>query len=432
MKYQLSLNWLNILFRYSVKLLLLLNLMLIIVSVTYKFKSVISQFTFLITGLALADLLIKFKLQKNRQDLPAYHVVPNGLIFLSNLNVIQDIFSPRNLILPLLTMIVVAILVQPTSPSIMYLFVISCLNNLVAGFTNRGKHILGVVTAIALILIILCVHLSMMLTTTLCILVFLFLIYLRHSEKIYSEENTLNNRKTSSIYSIGNSFVWLDFQILKKSKHLQLAFIKIIAICLLYCYLISTRYTHQVEIGFDVILLIQVYYSLAPVLLIPYILSSNYSHIGLLMTLPDVKSFFITKLNIIFLIQFLLTLVLYGLNYSNVQALFLISSIFIFNVSIVTPIMFIGILLTDEKVNIFDSSISNFLFIPSFFQSMYFLGVLVGIAVILFLLQGINLNIFSWALIGLSTLAFLQRERLFRFFHSQYNRKKYKLFKTLS
>ena len=108
------------------------------------------------------------------------------------------------------------------------------------------------------------------------------------------------------------------------------------------------------------------------------------------------------------------------------------SSIFIFNVTIITPIMFMGILLTDEKVNIFDSSISNILFIPSFAQSMYFLGVLVGIAVILFLLQSIGLNIFSWTLIGLSTLAFLQRERFFRFFHSQYNSKKYKLFKILS
>jgi hypothetical protein len=431
-KYQLSLNWLNILFRYSVKLLLLLNLIIIVVGTTYKFKFAISQFPFLIAGLVLTDLILKFNLQKKRQDLQAFHVIPNGVVFLQIVNIIQDIFSPRNLILPLLTTAVVAILGQQTSPPLVYLFVVSCMSNMVAGFLNKRKNIIAILTAIELILATLCFHFSLLLTITFSTLVFLLLIYLRYAEKIHPEENILNPNSINSIYSIGNRFLWLDLQILKKSRHLQLTLMKVFAICLLYCYIISTRYTEQVEIGFDVILLIQVYYSLTPLLLIPYILSSNYSYIGLLVTLPDMKSFFLTKLNIILLIQFLLTLVLYGLNYRNVQALFLISSICIFNILIITPILFMGILLTDEKVNVFDSSINNLFFIPSFVQSMYFLGVLIGTAIILYFLRSIDLNIFSWALTGLSALAFFQKERFFQFFNSQYNRKKYKLFNILS
>jgi len=431
-KYQLSLNWLNILFRYSVKLLLLLNLIIVAVGITYKFKGAISQFTYLIAGVALTDLLLKFIFQKKRQDLRAFHVIPNGVVFLSALNILQDIFSSRNLILPLLIIVSLTILGQGTNPSLVYLFIISCMNNIVSGFTKRRNSIIPIVTASALIMASFCFHISIALTITFTTLVFLLLIYLRHNEKIYSEETTLTPRLTNSIYSISNPFLWLDFQILKKSKHLQVTFVKVIAICLLYCYLISTRYTHQVEIGFDIILLIQVYYLLPPVLLIPYILSSDYSHIGLLMTRPDLKSFFKTKLNILLLIQLLLTLLLYALNYSNVQALFLISSIFIFNIFIITPVMFIGTLLTDEKVNIFDSGIKNFLFIPPFVQSIYFFVVLVCTAVILYLLHYIGLNNFSWTLIGLSALAFFQKENFFRFFFSRYNRRKYNLFDKLS
>jgi hypothetical protein len=431
-KYQLSLNWLNILFRYSIKLLLLLNLIVIVVGVTYKFKFVISQFPFSMAVLGLTDLLLKFSLKKKRQDLRAFQVIPNGRIFLLSINVLQDILSPRNLILPLLTSAVVMILGQQATPWIAYLFIISFVSNIAAGFTNKRKNLIAVTTAIALILATLCFNLSIVLISTFTTLTFLLLIYLRYNEKPYPKENHLNSALTNSLYSIRNPFLWLDLQILKKSRHLQLAFAKVIAICLLYCYLISIKYGHQVDSEFSLILLIQVYYSLAPLLLIPYILSSNYSHIGLLMTVPDMKSFFITKLNIVLLIQFLLTLILYGVNYSNMQTLFLISSICIFNVFIITPIMFMGILLTDEKVDIFDSGINNFIYIPPFVQSMYFLAMIVCTTAILYLLQYAGLNIFSWTLVGLSALAFYQKERFLRFFLSQFHRKKYKLFKILS
>jgi hypothetical protein len=430
--YQLNLNWLNILFRYAVKLLLIINLFILAVGITYRFKGVITQFTYLIAGVALTDLLLKFVLKKRRQDLRAFHVITNGVVFLSGLNMLLDIFSARNTILPLLIIVLLPIAGHETNPSLVYLCIISCMNNLAAGFTKRRDSIIPILATVALIITSICFPISIPLTIIYTTLVFLLLIYLRHNEKLYVEETSLTPRLTNSIYSISNPFLWLDLQALKKSRHLQLTIVKVIAICLLYCYIISARYTPQGEIGFGTILLIQVYYWLPLVLLIPYILSSDYSHIGMLMTRPDLKSFFKTKLNMMLLIQLLLTLVLSALNFSNGQALFLINSIFIFNIFIITPVMFVGTLLTDEKVNIFGSGINNFIFIPPFIQSVYFLVVLICTAVILYLLHNIGLNNFSWTLIGLGGVAFFLKETYFRYFLSTYNNRKYDLFKKLS
>ena len=429
-KYQLSLKWFNILFRYYVKLQLVIIFIFIVFVVTQEFKSAVGQFKFFIAGLLMADLFLKLILKKDRQDLQAFHVIPNGLNFLSILNVLLDIFSARNLILPVVTLIIMTILGQQGhSPLLFILF--SCFNNIVAGFVNREKKIISIAIATALVLVTSYFNLSIISISIIISLAFLLLIYQRYGEKLFPEENSLNLHHYKSTYSIGNPSLWLDFQILKRSRRLQLKFITVIGFCFVYGYIINTRYLHQVELDFVLITVIQMYYSFAPASIIPYILSSNYSHIGLIMTMPDLKSFFVTKFNIILIFQFLLTIILYGTNYSNVQTLLLISSIFIFNVFIITPIMFIGILLTDEKVEIF-GSLANSFFIYPFVQSMYLMAVLVCVTVIFYLLQNFGLYYFSLTLIGLSILAFFQKERFFKFFQSQYYSKKYKIFKILS
>lgn len=430
-KYQLSLNWMNILFRYAVKLLLLLNLIVIVISVTHEFKSVIGQFSFLIAVLALTDLILKSAFPKKRQDLPAFQVLPNGVFFLKMINVLQDIFSPRNFVLPLIAYLVFTILGHPiTLQWIVCLFIIALLNTFAAGFTDKTKKLVAATVALVLISVILIFNSGNVVRGVLAVLSFLLMIYFRYREKVYPEEKSILAGFTNSLYSVGNPFLWLDLQILKKSRHLQLAFVKIVAICLLYGYLITVKFGP--ENGFALILLIQVYYSIAPLLLVPYILASSHSHIGLLMTVPDMKSFFMTKLNVILVIQFLLTLILQGLNCNNMQMMFLISAVCIFNVFIVTPAMFMVVLLTDEKIDVFDSGINNILYIPPFVQSIYFLVVLVCTGVVLYGLQTAGTNVFLFTSAGLCAVVFFQRERFLRFFLSRYHKKKYKLLQILS
>lgn len=431
-KYQLSLNWLNILFRYSVKLLLLANLVIIVVSTCYEFKDTLAQFRFLLPTLALIDLFLKVSFKKKRQDLKALYIVPNGINFLSVINILQDVFSLRNLLLPFLALTIATILEQ-TMPSLVDLLIISCSNTIIAGYTSKIKKIVSITIASIGISVMLYVDLPPLANHTLTALAFFLFIFYRYGEKRYADENTLNSTLSHSTDSRSNPFLWLDILVLKKSRHLQLALLKVLGICLLYCYIIFTRYaTRPGEIEFDLILLIQVYFTLAPALLIPYILSSDYAYIGLLMTLPNLKSFFLTKLNVLLLSQLLLTLVLYGLNHNDVQLIFLIGSLSIFNIFFVTPIMFIGMLLTNEKVNVLEGGISSFLFIPSVAQSLYFFAVLVCSAVILYLIQTIGAGYFSWIVMGLGIIALLLRERFFKFFYAQFHNTKYRLFKILS
>lgn len=429
-KYQLSLNWLNILFRYCIKLLLVINLITVLVGFAYKYKLIISQFKYVVAGLVLIDLFFKYKFPKNRQDLEAFHVTPNGVSFLTILNILQDIFSFRNLILPVFTMVLGLIIEPQYGLSFISMSVLSCTHNMVAGIVNERRKYIALV--MALISVVTIYQMNIVLITVYLIFAIFLVIYQTYDEKQFCENETMNHNSFNSCYGIGNLFLWLDFIILKKSRHQQLALARVIATCILYFYLISVSYSRALDAGgFSSIILIQIYYSLAPAMLIPYILSSNYSYISLLMTMPNLKAFFTTKLNFILLFQLLLTLILCGVNYNDFQTIFLISSISIFNVFFITPIMFIGVLLTDEKVNIFDGNISNSFFIPSFLQSIYFLLVIICSGVILYTVQRISVNNFSWILLVIGVIGFFQKERFIKFFNSRYYRIKYKLFNTL-
>lgn len=435
LKYQQSLNWLNIVFRYGVKLLLVLNLVVIFVSVAYKYKDAINHPQILIVGMTLTDLLAKLYTQKHRQDVAVYRLLPNGRLFLTGINILQDIFSLRNLILPTLTSTTITVLGFEINSPIVVLLALSCLNNIVAGRTSKTKRFISAGAVALLAATTLFLVMPVAVQTALTFLTFAVLLFFRYHDKSYVKSDSINNSTPGFAYQVNctfNSFLWLEFQILKHSKHLQLTLVKVIAVATLYCYLISTRYDAGTPHDFFLILLIQVYYSLAPLLLLPYVLSSNHGYIGLLMTGPNIKSFFATKLNVILMFQFLLTLLLCGMNYNDMQTLYLVSSISLFNVTIVTPILFIGVMLTDEKANIFDSGTSSFIYIAPFVQSMYFLAVLIGVALFLYVLHYTGLNIFSWSLVLLSVVMFIQKERFWKLFAAQFRKKKYQLFKVLS
>ncbi|MDF1696758.1 MAG: hypothetical protein P1U56_13035 [Saprospiraceae bacterium] len=425
-------NWINIIANFVAKFILVANFYVLLFSIISQHNT----FPFLEGGIiymyVCLDLILKVVFRSSSIAFPAFSLRAYGSKFLNSIEVLLDSISIRNILLPLSSLLVPILLDIPMPTAITSMCLMSWLLALASRGRNTIQHKVVMVASLLVCFMGLYFELSTLQTNCTLILMILFLFYYRLNEPRYIDYGTQSKSSESKLPTFGNVMVWLDERLILSSRHLKLIGLKIIAVSGLYLYIIISQYGEANEINLSILILIQTYFTLAPLIIIPYFMTAQYSNLSLLMSFSGYSKYFTVKLQYLQFLNAILALILCLFCFDNLALLVALGIMFIFNFTVVTPLLFLGILLAEDRIDVNDSSQLNTMKLPSAYQGLYMLFVLIMVIGIVSLATIWFPNIFLFVIFSIAIFSFALRSVYRAVFTRLYYRLKYRIYIKLT
>jgi hypothetical protein len=269
--------------------------------------------------------------------------------------------------------------------------------------------------------------------TVLLIIVLVFLLFYRLINKTYKKEPgklTLLFEDFSK-FSLNSKFLNLDLKAIIRSRYLKSTYFKIVVLDLIYAFLINNNSAIS-ENSF--IAVFTIYFLFPVLLLVPNMISSEYKYLALFLQKNQMTSYFkyqYSKLQILTLFQLIplgIVTFLKG-NFAYLPTFVIVSIFFSF---CIIPLLLVGILFVESRVELFDRDKKSFFDTPPTFQSLFFLFSIVSVILFLFLIRlKIRESYYFGFLLLLALVGHLSVDYYIGKLSFWFNKKKYRIYTKL-
>lgn len=429
-----SINWGEIIFRLILRGFIYINFLFITVALSLNFKELVSKvsLTQYCIVLLTIDLFIKANFYKPDLRIPSFSLLYNGQRAINLLNLVFDIFSFRNTILPLSFYLITAILGFKSDIYLISVFGISILHNTIAKIDLSSiKYTIYILLVLNNIITFSENDNPTNISNTLFLIAtFIFVVALRIlGNKYYDQTKKPQDHAVFGV-DTGFSFTYLNFITFFRSRHYRLIIFKSIVISAVYIYLILFKSSFD---GFGILLEFLICFSIFPSILIPYILSSEYNYISLIYTFKSFEIYFKSKLYFLTILNVILAILILAVSLYLKENSIVLDAIIIgtFQVFITTPLMFFGSFYVENQLDIFNRKGRYFLDTPPLYQSLFFIFTLCIIGAILFLSYILLGKFYFLVPLTFSLLGILFRNQYWLFLIKSFSSKKYALYNLL-
>lgn len=385
-------------------------------------------------GLFAIDMLLKVNNYKLGLSAKALLLKYRGKLFINFINILIDIFSFRNLILPFILFVLIKFQSFANMEVFQFSFLASTVHSLIGRIRNR-IHRFILLTICILVYAFALYHnaINISIPTVLLLIVLVFLLFYRLKNKTYRKEPSKLALvfKDFSKFSLNSKFLNLDLKAIIRSRYLKSTYFKIVVLDLIYAFLINNS---SVISENSFIAVFTIYFLFPVLLLVPNMVSSEYKYLALLLQKNQMASYFkyqYSKLQILTLFQLfplgVVTLVKGNIGY--LPTFLLVSIFFSF---FVIPLFLMSVLFVESRVEVFDRDKKSFFDTPPTTQSLFFLFLIISVILFLFLLKfTVSESFYFGILLLLSLVGHLSVDYYVGKLSFWFNKRKYKIYNRL-
>ena len=385
-------------------------------------------------GLFSIDMLLKVNNYKLGLSAKALLLKYRGKLFINFINILIDIFSFRNLILPFILFVLIKFQSFANMEVFQFSFLASTVHSLIGRIRNR-IHRFILLTICLLVYAFALYHnaINISKSTFLLLIVLVYLLFYRLKNKTHRKEPSKLALvfEDFSKFSLNSKFLNLDLKAIIRSRYLKSTYFKIVVLDLIYAFLINNS---SVISENSFIAVFTIYFLFPVLLLVPNMVSSEYKYLALLLQKNQMASYFkyqYSKLQILTLFQLIplgvVTLVKGNIGY--LPTFLLVSIFFSF---FVIPLFLMSVLFVESRVEVFDRDKKSFFDTPPTTQSLFFLFLIISVILFLFLLKfTVSESFYFGILLLLSLVGHLSIDYYVGKLSFWFNKRKYKIYNRL-